>query len=428
MTWQAAKSANGRDAAKALTDRGGTSGLLVLARLLAGRAPGPGLDWAAVLDLARVHAVSPLLYWRLEREGQSKRPEDGVPLEVRGELESDFYTTAARELMAERQLAEILGLMAQDGISTLVIKGAAVGAYYPDPALRPFGDLDLLVPQAQMQQAEEVLSRLGYSASVSQAWWSDYHYHLPPMVRDEGSLAVEVHWRLDHQDAVGRLPTEDLWARAVPWTIADQPTLRLDAVDTALHLCFHAVVQHRARLGLRPLCDLAQVTDGWGQDQWGALVRRTEGYGLVRPVYLMLALLEQVLGLAVPARVMAALAPVGSAPVPEEVAEALLKLESSAKARVPVAVVQAGAQGTFAARMRHFLRHLFLPRDGMAVVYGVPADSPRIWLTYLWRPVHLLRCYGGHTWDALCGRQEAHEAWQREVWLERWLVGGDRAR
>ena len=64
----------------------------------------------------------------------------------------------------------------------------------------------------------------------------------------------------------------------------------------------------------------------------------------------------------------------------------------------------------------------------MAVVYGVPADSPRIWLTYLWRPVHLLRCYGGHTWDALCGRQEAHEAWQREVWLERWLVGGDRAR
>jgi hypothetical protein len=47
---------------------------------------------------------------------------------------------------------------------------------------------------------------------------------------------------------------------------------------------------------------------------------------------------------------------------------------------------QAGAKGTPLARLCHFLWHLFLPRDGMAVVYGVPADSPRIWLTYLWRP------------------------------------------
>jgi hypothetical protein len=142
-------------------------------------------------------------------------------------------------------------------------------------------------------------------------------------------------------------------------------------------------------------------------------------------VYLMLVLLEQLLGRDLPAEVMVTLTPAGSAPLPDGVAEALLKLESSMKARVPVAAVQAGSQGSFAARLRYFLRHLFLPRDGMAVVYNIPADSPRIWLTYLWRPVHLLRRYGGSTWGALRGRQEVHDAWQREFWLEQWLVGED---
>jgi hypothetical protein len=204
--------------------------------------------------------------------------------------------------------------------------------------------------------------------------------------------------------------------------VEGQPALRLDRVDTALYLCRHAVVKHRARLGLRPLCDLVQVTDAWGQDEWGTLVQRTAGYGLARPVYLMFALAEQALGLDVPAGVMAALQPADSTPMPGDLAGALLKLEDSTAARVPVAVVQAGARPTFAARLRHFLWHLFLPRDGMAVVYNIPADSPRIWLTYLWRPVHLLKRYGRPTWGALRGRQEAHDAWQRELWLERWLA------
>jgi hypothetical protein len=307
-----------------------------------------------------------------------------------------------------------------------VIKGAAVGACYPDPGLRAFGDLDLLVPQVQLELSEKALNRLGYSCSGPKAWWSDHHYHLPPMVSDKGWLVVEVHWRLDDEGAVGRLPAEDLWARALPWSVAGQPALRLEPVDTALHLCCHAVVQHRARLGLRPLCDLVQVTDGWGQDAWDALAQRAMAYGLARPVYLMSVLAEQILGLNVPEVVMAALQPEHGALLPEGLAGTLLKLDAST-AQVPVAAVQAGAQGTLAARLRFFLWHLFLPRDGMAVVYNIPADSPRIWLAYLWRPLHLLRRHGRSTWGALRGERRALEAWQRESWLERWLAEEERA-
>lgn len=394
------------------------AGLWALISLLAGQTPQPELDWSKVVELARGHGVSPQLYWRIHRARGGGNREIAVPVDAGDELESDFYTTAARVELAERQLARVLSGLTEAGVSSLVVKGAAVGAYYPDAALRPFGDLDLMVSLAQLEQAEATLNRLGYQCSMPKAWWAEHFSHLPPMVGKEGWLVVELHWRLDHEGAVGRLPAEDLWARAVPWSVAGQHALRLDAVDTALHLCYHAVVQHRARLGLRALCDFVQVTTGWGQDEWEVLVRRAKAYGLARPVVLMAVLAGQTLGLDMPAEVMAALQPADEPPLPMDLVGTLLSLDASLEARVPVAAVQAGAQGTLGARLRHLLWHLFLPREGMAVVYNIPADSPRIWLTYLRRPVDLVRRYGGSTWGVLRGRQESHEAWQRERWLE----------
>ena len=86
-----------------------------------------------------------------------------------------------------------------------------------------------------------------------------------------------------------------------------------------------------------------------------------------------------------------------------------------------VGAVQAATEGPFAARLQHLMGSLFLPRAGMAMVYDLPADSPRIWLDYLWRPIDLLRRYGLSAWRTLRGERGAQAAWQREVWLERWL-------
>jgi hypothetical protein len=323
--------------------------------------------------------------------------------------------------LAEHQLAEVLKVLTEASVPALVIKGAAVGAFYPDPALRPYSDLDVLVPEMQLERAEEALQTLGYWCSQPKAWWLQHDHHLPPIVSDRGWLRVEVHWRLDRGEAPGRLPAEDLWSRAIPWSVENEPALRLDQVDTALYLCRHAVVKHRARMGLRPLCDLVQVTEGWGQDDWDALVQRTKEYGMARPVYLMLVLVECALGQDVPAEVMSVLGPADNRPMPDDLVEALLSLEDWTGASVPVAAVQAGAKSTFVTRLRHLSWHLFLPRDGMAVVYNIPADSPRIWLTYLWRPVDLLRRYGRSAWGMLRGERAARAAWAREVWLEHWL-------
>lgn len=420
LTWAGGEVAGGRGEKTVVLREGGGDGLRALGRLLMGLRPSPGLDWEAIEGLAWRHGLAALMYWRLD---ESEDGWDGVPEVIRDGLRDAFYAAAARAMVAERLLAEALKVLAAAEVPVLLVKGAALGAFYPDPALRAYGDFDIMVSQAQLDRVEQVLNGLGYRCYSPKAWWSKQHQHMPPMVSGDGWLMVEVHWRLDREEVLGRLPAEDLWARAVPWSVAGQPALQLEIVDAALHLCRHAVVQHRLRLGLRPLCDLAQVTGGWDQAEWQVLSRRAMRYGLERSVYLMLVLAEQVLGLAVPPHVMSALRPFHGESVPEDLGENLLHLGDSQTLSVPVAAVQAGAKGTRRAQLRHLLWHLFLPRDGMAVVYDVPADSPRIWLMYLRRPADLLRRYGRSAWDALRGEGAARAAWAREVWLERWLRG-----
>jgi hypothetical protein len=399
----------------------------VLGRLLMGASPEPGLDWQAIVELARGHRVSPLLFWRLAQRGngaggQGDRQElAAMPEKVKDSLLGDFGLAMARADRAERQLAEVVGALAAAQVPAMVVKGAALAAFYPDPALRPYGDLDLLVPRPQVDQAEAALVELGYRRTQPKDWALAWGQHLPPMVSSGAPLPVELHWRLDDPDYLGCLPVQDLWSRAVAWSVQGQAAQRLEAADAVLHLCRHAVVQHRLGMGLSVLCDLVQVTDGWDPAEWEALARRAVEYGLGSAVYLMLASVGQVLGREVPPGVLPALRLSGGVPLPDDLAERLFALEVGPGSRTAVAFVPVGAKRRRLAWLRRFLRSLFLPRCGMAELYRVPADSPRIWLTYLWRPVDLLRRYGPTTWDALRGKRAVRAAFERDVWLDRWL-------
>lgn len=391
-------------------------GVAALGCLLTGRPSREDLPWDFVVSLARQHDLTPFLYWRLTRG-----PEGAVaPAEVPQEITEDFYFAIRQTTRAERQLAELLAALSQAQVPAIVLKGATTGAFYPNPALRVYSDLDFLVPGSQILDAERALQALGYRATQPKSWWQEHFQHLPPMTRRRGERCVEVHWGLGEDGNAGCLPAQDVWERCVPWRVgpgAGQPALRLDDVDMVLHLCYHAAVQHRLYEGLRPLCDLAQVVDGWDQAQWSILMGRAQAYGLQRALDLVLALAARWLSLELPPEVTErweTLAPV---------LDDLLMRLAFPKAGGPAALVGAGAKSGLGPRLRYLVWHVFLPRDGMATTYGIPARSPLIWLAYAWRPFDLLRKHGGTMWRLLRAEETARSAWTAEVWLDRWLQG-----
>jgi hypothetical protein len=67
----------------------------------------------------------------------------------------------------ERQLREILDTFGRENISSLVLKGPALAwTVYPDPATRPFADIDLLVRPDQYMKARNILNQLGYRSQL----------------------------------------------------------------------------------------------------------------------------------------------------------------------------------------------------------------------------------------------------------------------
>lgn len=412
----------------------------LLGQLLAGKEVSREPDWEVLLALASRYRLSPMLYWQSQQRGigstgtvhkgasGSEGCWAGIPAVVWERLRQDHFTATAQTVVVERQLAQVLEVLRLADVPAVVLKGAALAAFYPVPALRTYKDLDLLVPEADLDRAEEAVRRLGYHSLKSKEWALAQHYHLPPMKGAGLQLDVEIHWRLDEPQESARLPVDDLWRRARPWAVAGQQTLRLEEVDSALHLCQHAVMQHRGRQGPRPVCDLAQVVRGWQSVQWQGLVHRALDYGLGPAVYLMLTLMNQLLGTAAPPTVMETLRPAGSELLPEDLLERLLPVEESLAAHVPMALLRAESKGTVLAGAKHLISRLVPPREAMAAMYGVPVDSARIWLMFLWRPVDLLRQYGVAAWGVLWGSRAARAAWQREAWLERWLAQADPAR
>jgi hypothetical protein len=359
-------------------------------------------------------------------------------------LRADLYAAAGQGIRAEGQLASVLEALSSAGVPAIVIKGAALGAYYPDPSLRLYGDIDIMVPGGQLDMAEQALYAQGYRCITSKSWWLDrlHHlppvasasgaspmelhwmdriHHLPPMASESDAFLVELHWRLDHEEGSRSLPTEDFWTRAMPWMMQGQPALRLEPIDEALYLCHHAVVQHKVHGAFRAMFDLSQVTSSWGLAEWRALCKRAQLYGLERPIYLMLVLAENVLELAVPKEVLSELKPSGPVAEPSQLAHKLMGASGDPEASVSPGAVDGLVRGTRGARLRFLIGHIFLPRSGMAAVYHLPEKSPWIWITYLWRPVDLLRRYGLSAWRVLRGEQRAQAAWRREAWLERWL-------
>jgi putative nucleotidyltransferase-like protein len=277
-------------------------------------------EWNEVVASALANQVGPLLYSRLKELADDGR----LPRERLQVLRAAYLATAERNLRLYRELAVVLTALRQAGIPVIVLKGAHLAkAVYGNIALRPMGDLDLLVKAADLSRAAAALRDLGYAAEAygpSAAGQEGKRppdaelaggpgHHLPPFVRP-GAAAAEVHWTLAHTALALEIDLDGLWARAQPVVLGGAPTLGLGPVDLLLHQCLHAGEHHGFRIGLRPFCDVAQILRHCRAElAWDEVRLRARQWRTANGVYMTLRLLGGLLEPPVPEAVLAALRP-----------------------------------------------------------------------------------------------------------------------
>jgi Uncharacterised nucleotidyltransferase len=151
----------------------------------------------------------------------------------------------------------------------LVLKGPEVAAYYPDPALRSFVDVDLLVPDAPRTQRE--LMAAGFSEVGDPELFVDIH-HLRPLVLPTIPVAIEVHDRPKWPEGMATPPTGELFDAAVDSVTGVDGVLGLPPAHHALVVAAHSWA-HFPLYRLKDIVDVAALSDGVPRSELDDLAR-----------------------------------------------------------------------------------------------------------------------------------------------------------
>lgn len=340
------------------------------------------IDWPRLLGLAQHHALAPLVSWRL-REACA----EAVPGETLDALNECFRRNVARSLFLTGELLEILGVLRAAGVSAIPFKGPVLAWWlYGHPGLREFTDLDLLVRRKDVSRVRELLGARGYRSKAALdgrlertflRWSCQW-----PLVRQDERAAVDLHWGIVPGYFSLRLEAEPLATVAV----AGREIPTFGPEDTLLILVIHGTKHCWMPLGL--LCDLAMLIETAGID-WERVLARAGALGLRRRLLVGLWLARELLGAALPERVLGRLAAEARA----------LKLASEIRERF---LTDRPASG----ESRFHLRSMDRMRDRVRFLLGTifePTEAdwdslripPSLFpLYYLARPLRLLAKHG----------------------------------
>jgi hypothetical protein len=184
--------------------------------------------------------VSPLLYgsgaaalgwWRV-RDSELKSTASAAV------LQQAYWLQALQSAIHEEKIKKVFRLLRESSIEAVLIKGWVAASLYPDRALRPYGDIDLVVKPADYNRAKAIME-----GPEAKDCWVDLHRNISELA--DRSL-------------------DDLFQRARTLSLGDEAVSVVSAEDHLALLSVH-LLKHGA---WRPLwlCDVGAAIESLPSD------------------------------------------------------------------------------------------------------------------------------------------------------------------
>ena len=351
------------------------------------------LDWMYILTVATRHAVAPILHYGLE-QALGEDFDDALPAAAHAELGRLRTASSERSAHIRAEVDAIAEHLAEAGIETLGLKDLTLGQeIYPEPGLRPIGDVDLLVRRDDYQSAARLLEDLDFTPVKDGERRFEAKYSVGRHLRRPADeLWVDLQWNVAQREwdlyGDGRFTydVERMWRRARRL----EKILAPSDEDMLFHLCLHAEGHSFGELIL--LCDIAELLRTRSETlEWSEVLDLAAAHGTESSLYYTLRLVSALLAVDAPVQIMEELEPdyfQASLFVPlfsnlGPLHESLDDIERAARPPAPVADAfesAARAQASMAMRLAAELDGLareFGARGGeLIVLSGWP--SPRI--------------------------------------------------
>jgi hypothetical protein len=213
------------------------------------------IDWQTINDIARKHAIIPLILHTAITFAADRRPPDDM---MKGWKSYTINAVVQNERSMLAQ-AEVVSALQAASIPCAILKGASVATLYPRPEMRVLGDIDILVREDHCAEAVKLIENDGYRKHES-----DHAFHIG---FDKAGTYLELHYAVTQfpDSAIGRqikVRLHDAVNRVKTASIDQYTFPVLAESDQALSLLLH-MERHMVDggIGLRQLCDWCVFID-----------------------------------------------------------------------------------------------------------------------------------------------------------------------
>jgi hypothetical protein len=258
------------------------------------------LDWQRFLLLAQHHRLVPQVAHALQVcQMDSSSAEAQV---VFGELRRLSAVNAHQALRSLAELRRVVTELEKHKVPVRVLKGLPLAqSVFGDLSLRACGDLDLLIDEAGILEADRILRGFGYRGlfqverftpkrlSFYRSHWKDLAYENPAT-----GLEVDLHWRCFRNR---EMPGNGLCATAEQESVCfgGFQVETLPRMESLLYLCVHGTLD--GWLYFKSLVDVAAQVRDMTELELDALATLAAGYGVLPELTAALTLVRRYLSM-----------------------------------------------------------------------------------------------------------------------------------
>ncbi len=339
--------------------------------------------WEDLIRIARQHRILPLMHDRLRGAGSDWL----APASVRSAAAISFRQHGMRAVRVQFAMLRCLRALAEADIAATALKGAWLAFHaYPQPALRPLRDIDLLVDRGQAIPAYHMLRQAGFEPASGNPGDLDAYvaikHQLPALRCADSGIVVELHHRCFHGGEGTPDLTDDpaFTKRLIHRNLGGEPVRYTGREHQLLHLIVHAALDHQFDNGPGIFPDIAMVIAPAGFD-WAVFWAAAARFGAESAAELTLRLAQEWWGAG----------PIdwqdrcdAAEPLPGDIADAVKTLclrGRDGNHRIAVQSALSRERG-FAAKAKYLAAKLIPPAQVLRAAYpsdGSKRDLPRLY-------------------------------------------------
>jgi hypothetical protein len=246
---------------------------------------------------ATTSRLLPLVYHNLHRRGVT----DPIMQRLKGVYRHSWYRTNRVLHAAERVLAGLVSA----GVPVLLTKGAPLAlSYYRNPALRPMADVDVVVPEAQLDVALGVLAELGWKGAWPDAPTRQFR-HANQIFGPDGS-ELDLHWKPMYESGAASVD-DSFFASAEVLDVGGVRVLQPDPTHALFHTVVHGI-RWNDETPIRWIADAVTILRARGNEvRWDVMQQLATELGVRYRVLLGLSFLAESFRAPIPADVLATL-------------------------------------------------------------------------------------------------------------------------